>query len=117
MATTTTATTEANPLANLEEFAKGKSTTFIKFDDFDGEPIEAIYLGYAVEDDNFNPGEKKIVYELEINNERKALGSSSKRLARAMLAANVEAGNFVRITRMGEGFETNYTVETSDIPF
>lgn len=105
-----------NVFSNLETFARSGTGQYIKFDET-GEPIEGIYLGYEMEDDHFNPGQKRIVYELEINNEKKALASGAKRLARAMLAAKPEVGNFIRITRLGEGFETNYTVETSEIPF
>jgi hypothetical protein len=102
--------------SELEDFAKSGTAGYIKFDE-SGEPIEGVYLGFELEDDNFNPGEKRPVYNIEIDHDKKALGSSSKRLARAMLAARPKVGDFIRITRTGDGYDTNYAVETSDIPF
>ncbi len=100
---------------SLETFARSGTSQYIKFDEMN--PVEGIYTGFSLEPDVFNPGEQRVIYDLEINNERKTIASSSKRLARAVLAAKPEAGNFIRITRTGEGFDTNYTVETSDLPF
>ena len=102
----------------LEEFARGGVGQYIKFDE-SNTPIEGIYLGYELEDDNFNPGEKKVVYNIEIGQEKKSLSSASKRLARAVLSAKPEIGNFIRITKIpGETvYDTLYQAETSDIPF
>lgn len=107
-----------NPDQELEEFASGSAMGFIKFDEAN-EPIEGIYLGYAMEDDNFNPGLKKVVYNIEINQEKKSLSSGSKRLARALLDAKPVVGNFIKVTRIlgATQYDTTYTVETSDLPF
>lgn len=100
----------------LQDFAGGGGNSqYLKMEV--NVPIEGIYLGYTMEDDRFNPGKKRVVYELEVNQQKKFLGSGSKRLAQAMLAANPNVGEFVRITRIGIGFDTNYKVETQDIPF
>lgn len=100
----------------LQDFAAGGfNSQYLKVEA--GVPIEGIYLGYTMEDDRFNPGKKRVVYEIEVNQQKKFLGSGSKRLAQAMLAADPTVGEFVRITRKGAGFETDYLVETQDIPF
>ena len=110
MADTTTTTSN-----DLQGFASGGDSQYIKMET--GIPVEGLYLGYTMEDDKFNPGDKRIVYQLEIGQLKKFLGSGSKRLARAILAANPAVGEFIRITRVGVGFDTNYKVETQDIPF
>ena len=100
----------------LKDFAAGGASQYIKFDEYEN-VVEGIYIGYSIEDDNFNPGQQKVVYELEMANERKIISSGSKRLARAVLKSEPKEGQFIRITRTGEGFDTNYEVTTSDIPF
>lgn len=90
---------------------------FVSFDE-SNEPITGVYIGFEFVEDNFNPGKQKVNYLLEIENEQKALSSASKRLARAFIGAKPAIGNFIKITRTGEGFDTQYKVEVSeDIPF
>lgn len=112
------ATTKPQSFDELAEYAKGGIGQYIKFDE-SNVPIEGIYLGYELEDDNFTPGEKKIVYNIEVSQEKKSLSSGSKRLARAVLAAKPELGNFIRITRVpgATQYDTTFEVVTSDIPF
>lgn len=113
----TTTTTEPQGFADLEEFAKDKGSQYVKFGDTEDNVIEGMYLGYELEDDTFNPGQKRVVYLLEVDQMKKSLSSSSKRLAQAMLAAKPDAGNFIRITKTGEEYTTDYTVEVSELPF
>jgi hypothetical protein len=91
---------------------------FLKFTD-EQPTIEGIYLGCNIEDDPFNPGQQRMIYDIEIDGERKTLTSSSKRLATGVLQANPNAGAFIKITRIGEGFDTQYKVEINQdgMPF
>lgn len=102
----------------LVEFAKGGGGQFIKFDD-SMTSIEGLYLGYNLEDDSFNPGEKKAVYHFEINQDKKSLSSSSKRLARAIVAARPTPGCFIKVTRIpgSSQYDTKFEVQVSDTPF
>lgn len=100
----------------LEAFANGSNSPYLRFD-ADGTPIIGVWLGYEWEEDNFNPGQKRPVYLIEVNQEKKMLSSSSRRLAQAVLKANPKTGDFIKVTRVGEGFDTNYEVEISEIPF
>ena len=108
----------AEDFSNLEDYAKGGSSQFVKFDEANT-PIEGMYLGYELEDDSFNPGEKKVVYNIEINQEKKSLSSGSKRLARAVLGAKPEVGHFIKITKIpgATQYDTTFDVQTSDLPF
>lgn len=110
------ATTTAASFEELEKFSQGGGSQYIRFS-AETPTFEGVYLGYEFEDDTFNPGEKKVVYHIEIDRERKMLSTGSKRLARAIIAAKPVVGEFIRVTRVGESFETDYKVETSELPF
>lgn len=79
--------------------------------------IEGSYLGCQLEDDNFNPGQQRVAYLFDLDGEQKAFSSSSKRLAKAFLKANPKVGDTVRITRTGEGYDTQFDVEANPTPF
>lgn len=91
------------------------NSQFLQFDE-EGR-IEGSYLGCQLEDDNFNPGQQRVSYMFDMDGEQKGFGSSSKRLAKAFLKANPKVGETVRITRTGEGFDTQYEVEVNPLPF
>ncbi len=107
MAAVTTTATSA-----LEDFIGSGSGAFLKFDE-SGEPIEGIYKGCEMEDDPFKPGEPRMVYSLEVDGQPRTLASGSKRLAKALLKKNPKVGDYIKITRSGSGFDTDYEVEVS----
>jgi hypothetical protein len=84
-------------------------------------PIEGIYVGCTMEDDSFNPGRQRMVYDIEIEGENKQLTSGSKRLAKEMLSVDPIPGDFIRITRIlgATPYDTTFKVEKSPegIPF
>lgn len=84
---------------------------FLKFEDT-GEPLEGIYRGCKLEPDPFGEGER-IAYTLDVNGEPKVLGSGSKRLAKEVLRVNPKNGTYVKIYRIGSGFDTTYKMEVS----
>lgn len=92
-----------NPLASFV----GKSN-FINFEEGG---VEGIYKGVSQEEDPFTAGEIRLVYVIEIEGEEKKLSSRSKRLAKEFLKKNPKVGDFIRITRSGEGFKTDYELE------
>lgn len=94
---------------DLTNFAEGDYLNFKAR----GNVIEGIYQGYTIEEDTFNPGQKRPIYAIEVEGKQKKLGSSSKRLANAFLDVNPEKGDFIRITRTGERFNTQFSVEKS----
>ena len=80
---------------------------FIKFSDVN--PIEGTYLGYNIEDDQFNPGTKKLVVAMSIDGKEKRFSSKSTRLARALL--DIEVGQKISVERTGQLMKTNYTIK------
>ena len=107
-------------MEDLQNYAEGSGSPYLTFDP-SGVPIEGLYLGYEWETDPFGKeaGAKRPVYYIEINQEKKMLGSSSRPLAKAMIKAKPEVGNFIKITKIqGETqYDVTYEIETSDIPF
>lgn len=83
---------------------------FLKFTPENDFTIEGIFRGLKVEDDQFNPGQKRLVIDIEVDGEIRKLGTGSKRLAKKLLSAKVTPGTHFKILRFGEGFETNYEV-------
>ena len=75
--------------------------------------IRGAYKQSYVEDDPFakKPGEKRVVYILEVNGEDKKLTSKSKRLASAIFGLKLNAGELIEIERIGVSFDTEYRVE------
>lgn len=117
MAEETTAPTSVND--PIKQFL-GNTGVFINFGQGDeNHPIEGIYVGCNIEDDPFNPGRQRMVYEIEIADETKSLVSGSKRLAQQMLDVNPEPGVFIKITRIlgATQYDTTFKVETSPTPF
>ena len=89
---------------------------WLKFTEDNDFTLIGIYRGAVTEDDPFNPGEKRLVFDFEIDKEIKKLGSGSRKLAKKFIAAKVKAGDTVRIVRYGEGFDTNYDVKVVETP-
>jgi len=91
------------------------NSPYLQFDE--GGELTGIYLGCQREDDPFNPGEQRMSYLMDVDGEQKGLGSGSKRLAKAFLKVNPKVGDYVKIKRLGEGFDTQYEVEANPLPF
>lgn len=81
---------------------------YAKFDE--NGMLEGVFTGYTMEADPFNKGKERVSYGLKIDDSDVKLGSSSIRLAKAFKKAGVKAGDQIRIIRIGEGFETMYSV-------
>ena len=107
-----------NTLKVLKEFVD--DNPYLKLND-DNNLIEGIYMGVVADVIQSREGDERPVmrYSIEVKQKVKELSSSSKRLAEAMLKAKPRVGEFIRITRIpGESqYDTQFTVETSDIPF
>lgn len=108
-------TEETGGNSALKNFVGSATSKYLKFDETN--TIEGVYLGCRMEDDPFNPGQVRMVYEFEIDQQPKVLNSGSNRLAKAFLKADPKLGQFIRVIRVGEGFNTNYKVDVSDLPF
>ena len=90
---------------DLKKWADSRST-FIKVGD--GESIIATFKKAQEVEDNFNPGQTKINYTLEVDGEPKILGSMSASLARQM--SGIKEGDLVQISRSGEARSTKWVV-------
>lgn len=93
-----------------------ESSDFLSFDNSGG-VIAGLYTGVALEEDRWNPGKKRMVYSFEIGGKTKKLGSGSTRLAKEFARVDAQPGEFLKITRTGDRFDTQFSIEKSDIPF
>lgn len=95
----------------IEDFTKNDS--FLSFDPTKGNEIEGTYRGYKIEEDELNQGEEKVIYSIQgTDGKLRKLTSRSKRLAKQFIS--VKIGESIRITRFGEGFQTQYQVRPLD---
>lgn len=93
-------------MGKLKDWAV-KNSPFLKLEV--GETIEAVYLGFKEVDDNRNPGETKIRYRFEINQDEKWF--ESKAAAIAMTLDKCPEGGVVRIEKILVEGKNRYKVE------
>ena len=92
-------------MSELSDYAK-RNSQFVKLED--GESLEAIYRGFKVGANPFDPEKEVVSYRLETEYGTKTLRSAATALAR--LFDKVQEGSEVKITRSGTGNQTKYII-------
>ena len=94
-------------MAELNDWAK-KNSKILILDN--GETVDAVYKGYKIMANSYDPDKELVVYKLELTQEgeevSKLLRTASGKAARFFDSFPV--GGTVRITRRGTGPETRY---------
>lgn len=75
----------------------------------DGESVEAVYVGFKMIQDTFNPEKEKVRYILEVDGQTKYFDSGSTKVA--LVFDDVSEGQEVKITAKGMARDRKYTVE------
>lgn len=94
-------------MGELGAWAKKNSKTLIVDD---GETVQAIYKGFKIAANSYDPEKEIVFYQLEVEQDgqlvTKAFKSASGRAARFF--DEIKPGTEVKITRHGTGSETKY---------
>lgn len=92
-------------MSELSDYAK-RNSQFVKLED--GESLEAVYRGFKVGANPFDPDKEVVSYKLETEYGVKTLRSAATALAR--LLDKVKEGSEIRITRSGKSTQTKYII-------
>jgi hypothetical protein len=90
---------------NLNEFIESNSK-FLSFEE--NVPVRMKYLGCEICTSSFDPKKEVVVYTMEIEGKEKLWRTSSLHVSKAF--AKLEKGDFVEISRTGDGRSTRYTI-------
>ena len=83
---------------------------FIKVND--GESVIETYQGYEIVPDNFNPGQKTIAWQFDINGRTVSWTNGTSKVANQM--KNFQPGDRLKISRSGIGPKTTYTITKAE---
>lgn len=92
---------------SLDQFLKDNAK-YIKIND--GESIDVEYQSFRVIGDRFNPGEETIEWSLRYPDAEKAIPWTNKSKKVVLEMKNIQPGEFIRISRTGEGPKTQYSI-------
>lgn len=94
-------------MSGLQDYVKRNSKTVMLKD---GESVEAIYQGYTVGANKYDPEKETVYYKLELPGFGIKMFSSAA-LGLAKLFDTIEEGTEIKLTRDGEGTKTKYVLE------
>lgn len=92
---------------SLDQFLKDNAK-YIKIND--GESIDVAYQSFRVIADRFNAGEETIEWMLQFPDAEKAIPWTNKSKSVVLEMKKLKPGEFIRISRSGEGPKTTYKV-------
>jgi hypothetical protein len=92
---------------SLDQFLKDNAK-YIKIND--GESIEVEYQSYRVIADRFNPGEETIEWSFKYPEAEKSIPWTNKSKSVIEDMKKFKPGEFIRVTRTGEGPKTTYEI-------
>ena len=93
-------------MGKLKEWADEQSR-FLRIGD--GEEATVKFIDFEVMPSTFDPDKNIVRYVFEVNGSNKTFDSASGVLARYFDA--IKKGSWVKISRVGEGMKTNWSVE------
>lgn len=74
-----------------------------------GDSFSGIFRGAKATTNPFDDSKELMLYDIEVDGVKKSFKSASVRIARELSRA--KEGDFVTISREGDGLKTNYTIK------
>ena len=98
----------------IQDMAGGDKSRYFSFNTTPS--LQGFFVKVRKEQDRFGPPGTTVAryYFVTEKGEEKEFGSKSARLAKNLIKADVHAGDLVKISRAGTGYDTNYIVEVLD---
>lgn len=100
-------------MKDLNSYIKDNSKHF-KIED--GETVVMIYKGFSIVPDRFNPGQETVSYLLQYPDTKKATNWNKGSLKVAAQMKSIQVGEWISITRFGEGMQTTYKIKKVEEP-